>query len=178
LSTYNGCYAYAGYQHNGKPVYVHTSRSNVLISWNTDSASWYTNKDGTVGSFGDYSSVNAASPADGVLDWITPAELIAPAPTQTMGCSVPAYFVQSSAAWGGKYCEDGTFNGKPKYSKTGTSLYMYYVETNWRINDVGNLGNLGSNVYGLAMEANTPPTGLNWLDNNTSNLFSVLMDSC
>lgn len=92
-----------------------------------------------------------------------------------------SFFVVTNAAYGGKYCEDGTFddgmgNVKPKYRKAGTSLYMYYVETNWRINDIGNLGDSGSNVYAFASGGNTPPTGMNWTDNNTGNDLIVAND--
>jgi hypothetical protein len=89
--------------------------------------------------------------------------------TTLLPSSASAYYLVVNSAYGGKYCEDGTYNGKPKYNKVGTSLYIYYVETNWRINDVGNLGNLSSNVYGVVIGGNAPPTGMNWIDQNTRN---------
>jgi hypothetical protein len=133
-------------------------------------------------SYGDwfayYAFVDTSTPP--INGWLSTYNGPAPSLSST-NCApttTPAYFVATNAAYGGKYCEDGTFddgmgNVKPKYRKTGTSFYMYYVETYWRINDIGNLGNGGSNVYGFTSGANTPPTGLSWLDMDRSEEFFV-----
>jgi hypothetical protein len=147
---------------------------------------------------GEYTYHNASTPPDepSVLSSISGSVSVLPTGLWTLGCpgnfpgfldnfyttvtspttttaapdsSVPAYFVATNAAYGGKYCEDGTFddgmgNVKPKYRKADTSFYIYYMDTNWRINDVGNLGNGGSNVYGAVNGASTPPVGLIWQD--------------
>lgn len=166
-SAVNGCYSEAG-TYNGKPYY---SNGTYFVWYEGFEWTWFINQE-VAGGDPVYTGSNENNVPS---SWSVVNIGVSPAPTLSQGCTaVPAYYVAANATYGGKYCQDGTFNDgmgnvKPKYRKTGTSLYMYYVETNWRINDVGNLGELGSNVYAFAAGGNTPPTGMNWTDNNTGN---------
>jgi hypothetical protein len=96
---------------------------------------------------------------------VTMEETPTPTPTQTPSSSsvtqseVSAYFVNANTAYGGKYCEDGTFDGKPKYRKTGTNYYIYWItpENGWGIYD--DLGNTEPMILAENVGGDTPPTG-------------------
>jgi hypothetical protein len=81
--------------------------------------------------------------------------------TTTAAPSVSAYFVQSNAAWGGKYCEDGTINGKKKYRKVNTDYHIYWGNATglnaWVIDTLANESN-GSIIY-VMQDSPTPPVG-------------------
>ena len=93
-------------------------------------------------------------------------------PSSTTTTAAPiagqAYFVNTAIGYGGKYCEDGTYNGKSKYkNQTNTYYYIYYDGNSgtWHINNFGDLGVENSNVYST-ITSNTPPTGsYSWVDN-------------
>ena len=123
--------------------------------------------------FGSASSSSTTTTTTTTTTTGSPATTSTSTTTTLSPSSVPAYYLVVNSAYGGKYCEDGSYDGKPTYNKVGTSLYMYYVGTGWRINDTGNLGNLGSNVYASIDGGNTPPTGANWFDNNTVNPLTL-----
>jgi hypothetical protein len=92
----------------------------------------------------------------------------APTTTTTAAPSVPAYFVATNAAYGGKYCEDGTFDGKPKYRKAGTNYYIYWVvaDYGWGVSD--DLGNISPPAIAPNVGGDTPPTGSSaFFDYNT-----------
>lgn len=97
--------------------------------------------------------------------------------TASPGNSVPAYFVNfAGAPWAGKYCEDGTYNGRPKYRKAGTNYYIYYTPNNgnhpWQINNFGDLGEISADVYS-STDSLTPPIGQTWYDASNGYDFYV-----
>lgn len=60
----------------------------------------------------------------------------------------------------GTYCEDGTYNGKPKYRKTGTNYYIYIVDDFgslfWDVSD--SLGSYYGNGYYAGNDFNSITT--------------------
>jgi hypothetical protein len=101
--------------------------------------------------------------------------------TTTAAPSVPAYFVQSNAAWGGKYCEDGTLDGKKKYRKAGTNYHIYWGNasalSSWVIDTLENRFIQGATIYALGLNSNdedvTPPVGMVWYNEDTGQDVSV-----
>jgi hypothetical protein len=81
--------------------------------------------------------------------------------TTTAAPSVTAYLVQSVGAHGGKYCEDGTYNGKPKYRKGTTNYYIFSSNNGeyfyWNI--ANGLGST-SVIADIPSSSNTPPAGI------------------
>lgn len=104
----------------------------------------------------------------------TTAEPTTTTTTAAPGGSLPAYFVVTNAAYGGKYCEDGTFDGKPKYRKTGADYYIYWLNPDygWAISN--DLGNINPNVVAANSGGDTPPIGsFAFMDYNTGNDLGV-----
>jgi hypothetical protein len=91
------------------------------------------------------------------------------------GKSVSAYYVAATYSYGGKYCEDGGYGGKPKYRKGTTNYYIYYEGDSgtWHINNFGDLGEPYSDVYST-ITSNTPPVGsYSWVDNDHGSDLNV-----
>jgi Major tropism determinant N-terminal domain len=82
----NGCYIEAGYQKDGKQVYVNNSNSNVRVAWSGDQSLWLVHTNGNTESY-DYRYFGGGSSASPTNGWNYPLEFLAPAPTQTIGCS-------------------------------------------------------------------------------------------
>jgi hypothetical protein len=90
------------------------------------------------------------------------------APGGVAGFTVQAVMGGVDDGYGGTYCEDGTYNGKPKYRKAGTIFHIYWIPDNdfWVINNYGTIGTLTS-VFVYSPSSSTPPTtGWNDYDNN------------
>lgn len=89
------------------------------------------------------------------------------APGGVAGFAVQAVMGGVNDGYGGTYCEDGTYNGKPKYRKAGTIFQIYWMSDNdfWVINNYGTIGTLTS-VFVYSPSSSTPPTtGWNDFDN-------------
>lgn len=190
----NGCYVEAG-THNGNPYYTNGS---YYVWYEGYEFAWFINEFVGSGAPGYYGNGSDDSTLPEI--WTAVFEP-APEPTMSNGCggttttttttaaptttttttttaapggSVPAYYVATNAAYGGKYCEDGTFDGKPKYRKTGTNYYIYWIVSmsGWGIYD--DLGNAEPMVLAENVGGNTPPTGsLAFADFNTGGDLGV-----
>jgi hypothetical protein len=124
--------------------------------------------------------VSASGAAESVTSSIATLTVADPT-TTTAAPSAPAYFVQSNAAWGGKYCEDGTLDGKKKYKKAGTNYHIYWGNasalSSWVIDTLENRFIQGATIYALGLNSNdedvTPPVGMVWYNEDTGQDVSV-----
>jgi hypothetical protein len=124
--------------------------------------------------------VSASGAAESVTSSIATLTVADPT-TTTAAPSAPAYFVQSNAAWGGKYCEDGTLDGKKKYKKAGTNYHIYWGNasalSSWVIDTLENRFIQGATIYALGLNSNdediTPPVGMVWNNEDTGQDVSV-----
>jgi len=90
--------------------------------------------------------------------WILQGDL---SPLPTSGSSSPGFIVQNlSFEYDGTYCEDGTYNDKPKYRKAGTNYYIYVVDDLgslfWEVSD--SLGSYYGNGYYAGNDFNSITT--------------------
>jgi len=154
-SEVNGCYTQAG-TYNGKPYYT----NNTYVVWYEGyEFSWFVSL--TVGGGPPLYIGSDENKVPTLWDIATGSS---PVPIISSGCSASAYFVQAdTASWGGKYCEDGTHNGKKKYRKIGTNYHIYWGNATgrsaWVIDTLANESN-GSIIY-ILQDSLTPPVG-NW----------------
>lgn len=115
---------------------------------------------------------------------IDPNATTTPAPTTTTTTAAPGTtgFIVSSTDYdenptdySGTYCEDGTYNGKPKYRKGITSYYINYIENYWVVSGGGPSDYLGDSF--VSSTDATPPTS-GWFDYLYGKTISVTATTC